>query len=176
MRTLKEKNIGQFDPPLQFFNSFSLLLIIVNHLSFLKIEQRLPIPVKLNPTKMRAIVLFSQGSDNHSLAWVLGVAGEKGKDGSNKGRELKERNACTDAFTGAFHPHTAWFDTIQSKSLPVIGLSTSKSSPKINLTLLSGRPPVLVLLRFRFLLKPPMRSFRILAMENLPFLRSYNMF
>ena len=48
-------------------------------------------------------------------------------------------------------------------------LHVSKSSPKINLTLLSGRPPVLVLLRFRFLLKPPMRSFRILAMENLPF-------
>ena len=65
MLTLKGKNIGQFDPPLQFFNSFSLLLIIVNHLSFLKIEQRLPIPVKLNPTKMRAIVLFSHGSDNH---------------------------------------------------------------------------------------------------------------
>ena len=42
--------------------------------------------------------------------------------------------------------------------------------------LLSGRAPVLVLLQFRFLLKPPVRSFRILAMENLPFLRRFNMF
>ena len=35
----------------------------------------------------------------------------------------------------------------------------SKSSPKINLTLRSGRAPVLVLLQFRFFLKPPVRSF-----------------
>ena len=27
------------------------------------------------------------------VAWVSGVSGEKGKDGSKKGRELKERNA-----------------------------------------------------------------------------------
>ena len=52
----------------------------------------------------------------------------------------------------------------------------AKSSPKINLTLHSGRAPVLVLLRFRFFLKPSMRSFRILAMENLPFLSCYSMF
>ena len=43
-------------------------------------------------------------------------------------------------------------------------LHVSKSSPKINLTLRSGRAPVLVLLRFRFFLKPPMGSFRILVM------------
>ena len=43
-------------------------------------------------------------------------------------------------------------------------LHMSKSSPKINLTLRSGLAPVLVLLRFRFFLKPPMRSFRILVM------------
>ena len=43
-------------------------------------------------------------------------------------------------------------------------LHVSKSTPKINLTLRSGRAPVLVLLRFRFFLKPPMRSFRILVM------------
>ena len=30
---------------------------------------------------------------NFSLAWVSVVSGEKGKDGSEKGRELKERNA-----------------------------------------------------------------------------------
>ena len=42
-------------------------------------------------------------------------------------------------------------------------LHLSKSSPKINLTLRSGRAPVLVLLRFHFFLKPPMRSFRILV-------------
>ena len=43
-------------------------------------------------------------------------------------------------------------------------LHVSKSSPKINLTLRSDRAPVLVLPRFRFFLKPPMRSFRILVM------------
>ena len=55
-------------------------------------------------------------------------------------------------------------------------LHVSKSSPKINLTLRSGRAPVLVPLRFRFFLKPPMRGFRILVMENPPCLRNYNMF
>ena len=55
-------------------------------------------------------------------------------------------------------------------------LHVSKSSPKINLTLRSDRAPVLVLLRFRFFLKPPMRSFWILVMENLPFLRNYTCF
>ena len=45
-------------------------------------------------------------------------------------------------------------------------LYVSKSSPKINLTLRSGRAPVLVLLRFRFFLKPPMRSFWILVMKQ----------
>ena len=55
-------------------------------------------------------------------------------------------------------------------------LHVSKSSPKINLTLRSGRAPVLVLLRFRFFLKPSMRSFRILVMLNLPFLRNYTCF
>ena len=49
-------------------------------------------------------------------------------------------------------------------------LHVSKSSPKINLTLrsgpLSGQAPELVLLRFRFFLKPPMRSFRILVLKT----------
>ena len=43
-------------------------------------------------------------------------------------------------------------------------LHVLKSSPKINLTLRSYRAPVLVLLRFRFFLKPPMMSFWILVM------------
>ena len=55
-------------------------------------------------------------------------------------------------------------------------LHVSKSSRKINLTLRSGRAPVLVLLRFCFFVKPPMRGFRVLVMQNLPFLRNYNMF
>ena len=46
-------------------------------------------------------------------------------------------------------------------------LHVSKSSPKINLTLRSGRAPVLVLLRFRFFLKPLMRRFRIRVFEEL---------
>ena len=28
----------------------------------------------------------------YCIAWVSGVSGEKGKDGSEKGREVKERN------------------------------------------------------------------------------------
>ena len=55
-------------------------------------------------------------------------------------------------------------------------LHVSKRSPKINLILRSGRAPVLVLLRFRFFLKPSMRSFRILVMFNLPFLSNYTCF
>ena len=43
-------------------------------------------------------------------------------------------------------------------------LHVSNSSPKITLTLWSGRAPVLVLLRFRFFLKPPVRSFQILTL------------
>ena len=40
-------------------------------------------------------------------------------------RELKERNAWQRCFYWSLPPHTAWFDTIQSKSFPVIGLSAS---------------------------------------------------
>ena len=94
------------------------------------------------------------------LAWVSGVSGEKGKDGSEKGESWRRETPDTDSFTGAFHPHTALFDTIQSKSLSFIELSAS----------------VLVLLRFPFFLKPSMRSFRILVMLNLPFLRNYTCF
>ena len=42
---------------------------------------------------------------------------------AKKGESWRRETPDTDAFTGAFHPHTAWFDTIQSKSLPAIGLS-----------------------------------------------------
>ena len=63
------------------------------------------------------------------------------------------------------------------KSVPrFLAVTPPTNNKKINLTLRSGRAPVLVLLRFRFFLKPPMRSFRILVMENLPFWRNYNMF
>ena len=44
---------------------------------------------------------------------------------AKRGENRRRETADTDAFTGAFHPHTAWFDTIQSKSLPVIRLSAS---------------------------------------------------
>ena len=60
------------------------------------------------------------------LAWVSGVSGEKGKMEAKRGESWRRETPDTDAFTGAFHPHTAWFDTIQSKSLPVIGLSASR--------------------------------------------------
>ena len=44
---------------------------------------------------------------------------------AKKGESGTRETPDTDAFTGAFHPYTAGFDTIQSKSLPVIGLSAS---------------------------------------------------
>ena len=99
------------------------------------------------------------------LAWVSGVSGEKGKDGSEKGREVKKR--LTQMLL--LEPSTpTQHDSIPSNQnhFRSLGcqLHVSKSSPKINLTLRSGRAPVLVLLRFRFFLKPPMRSFRILVL------------
>ena len=104
------------------------------------------------------------------LAWVSGVSGEKGKDGGEKERESWRRETPDkDAFTGAFHP--TQHDSIPSNQnlFRSLGcqLHLSKIWPKINLTLRSGRDPVLyffVLLRFRFFLKPPMRSFRILVL------------
>ena len=39
----------------------------------------------------KTLYLFAFWVTN-SLAWVSGVSGEKGKDGSKKGRELKEKN------------------------------------------------------------------------------------
>ena len=88
--------------------------------------------------------------------------GKRGKMEAKKGESWRRETPDTDAFTGAFHPHTAWFDTIQSKSVPVIGLSASRVKKLAENK--SGRASVLVLLRFRFFLKPPMRSFRILVM------------
>ena len=44
---------------------------------------------------------------------------------AKKGESGMRETPDADAFTGAFHPYTAGFATIQSKSLPVIGLSAS---------------------------------------------------
>ena len=52
---------------------------------------------------------------------------KRGKMEVKKGESWRRETPDTDAFSGAFHPHTAWFDTIQSKSLPVIGLSASRA-------------------------------------------------
>ena len=51
--------------------------------------------------------------------------GKRGKMEVKKGERWRRETPDTDAFTGAFHPHTAWFNIIQSKSLPVTGLSAS---------------------------------------------------
>ena len=51
--------------------------------------------------------------------------GKRGKMEAKKGESGMREMPDADAFTGAFHPYTAGFDTIQSKSLPVIGLSAS---------------------------------------------------
>ena len=51
---------------------------------------------------------------------------ERGKMEAKKGESWMRETPDTDAFTGAFHTHTAWLDNIQSKSLQVIGLSASR--------------------------------------------------
>ena len=115
------------------------------------------------------------------VAWVSGVSGERGKNGSEKGREreigreVKERNAWHRCFYWSLPPSHSMIQYHPIKITSghrVVSFTCQKA--KINLTLQSGRAPVLVLLRFRFFLKPPMRSFRILVMENLPFSRNYN--
>ena len=121
------------------------------------------------------IVLYSM----KTLAWVSGVSGGKGKRWKRKRERAEGEKRLTQMLL--LEPSTpTQHDSIPSNQnhFRSLGcqLHVSKSSPEINLTLRSGRAPVLVLLRFRFFLKPPMRSFRILVMENLPFLRNYNMF
>ena len=85
---------------------------------------------------------------------------------AKKGERWRRETPDTDVFTGAFHP--TQHDSMPSNQNNLRSLScqlhVSKSSPKINLTLRSYRAPVLVLLPFRFFLKPPMMSFRILVM------------
>ena len=98
------------------------------------------------------------------LAWVSGVSGEKGKNGREKGREVKERNAWHRCFYWSLPPSHSMIQYHPIKITSghrVVSFTCQKA--KINLTLRSGRAPVLVLLRFHFFLKPPMRSFRILV-------------
>lgn len=59
------------------------------------------------------------------IAWVSGVSGGKGGREKWKRERAKGEKCLTDAFTGAFHPHTARLNIIQSKSLLVIGLLAS---------------------------------------------------
>ena len=70
------------------------------------------------------------GCEHHfssaGIAWVSGGSGGKGERWKRKRESWRRETPDTDAFSEAFHPHTAWFDTIQSKSLPVNGLSASR--------------------------------------------------
>ena len=53
--------------------------------------------------------------------------GKGGKMEGTKGESwFRRETPDPDAFAGAFHSHTAWYDTIQSKSHAVIGLSASR--------------------------------------------------
>ena len=70
-------------------------------------------------------ITFTETTAPQNVAWVSGVSGGKGERWKRKRERAEGDSPDTDAFTGAFHPHTAWFDTIQSKSHPVIGLSAS---------------------------------------------------
>ena len=113
------------------------------------------------------------------VAWVSGVSGRKGERWKRKRERAEGEKRLTQMLS--LEPSTPkQHDSIPSNQnhFPSLGcqLHVSKRSPKINLTLRSGRAPVPVLLGFRFFLKPPKSSFRILVMENLSFLRNYNIF
>ena len=113
------------------------------------------------------------------VAWVSGVSGGKRERWKRKRERAEGEKRLTQMLL--LEPSTpTQHDSIPSNQnhFRSLGcqLHVSKSSPKINLTLRSGRAPVLVLLWFRSFLKPPLRSFRIPVMENLPFLRNYSMF
>ena len=56
--------------------------------------------------------------------------GKRGKMEAKKGESWRRETPDTDAFTGAFHLHTAWFETIQSKSHPVTGFTCQKARLK----------------------------------------------
>ena len=117
------------------------------------------------------IVLYSM----KTLAWVSGVSGGKGERWKRKreraeGAQMLLLEPSTPTKHDSKPPNQNHFRSLGCQ------LHVSKSSPEINLTLRSGWAPVPSLLRFRSFLKPPMRSFRILVMENLPCLRNDNMF
>ena len=112
------------------------------------------------------------------LAWVSGISGGKGERWKQKRERAEGEKRLTQMLL--LEPSTpTQHDSIPSNQNHIRSLScqlhVSKSSPEINLTVRSCRAPVLVLQRFRFFLKPSMKSFRILVMENLPFSRNYNM-
>ena len=71
----------------------------------------------------------------HSLS-IRRFGGKRRKMEAKKGDSWRRETPDTDTFTGAFHPHTTWFDTIQSNSFRSLGcqLHVSKRSPEINLT------------------------------------------
>ena len=140
------------------------------------------VPSPLGITKKWRFLVFlypNLGNLKSSLS-IRRFSGKRGKTEAKKGESGRRESPDTDAFTALELSTPIQRDSIPSNQnhFRSLGcqLHVSKNSPKINLTLRSGRAPVLVLLRFRFFLKPPMRSFRILVMENLPFLRNYNMF
>ena len=102
---------------------------------------------------------FNNYFSSVGVAWVSGVSEGKGERWKRKRKRAEGEKHLTQMF-------------LLEPSTP----TQHDSIPSNQNHLRSGRAPVLVLLRFRFFLKPLMRSFRILVMENLPFLRNYNMF
>ena len=151
-------------------DSTSVLKYVANsHTDFSSPSQWRHVPSKLNPAD----------DASRGRAWVSGVSGRKEERWKRKRERAEGEKRLTQMLL--LEPSTpTQHDSIPSNQNHFWSLGcqlqVSKSLPKINLTLRSGRAPVLVLLQFRFFLKPLMRSCRILVMENLPFLRSYNMF
>ena len=122
-------------------------------------------------------LLSSPPSSSPLLAWVSGVSGGKGERWKRKRERAEGEKRLTQMLL--LEPSTpTQHDSIPSNQNHIRSLGCqlhlSKSSPKINLTL-----PLTVwpssgacIATISLFLKPPMRSFRILVMEKLPFLRN----
>ena len=123
--------------------------------------------------------VFRVSPATRTLAWVSGVSGGKGERWKRKRERAEGEKRLTQMLL--LEPSTpTQHDSIPSNQNHIRSLGcqlhVSKSLPKINLTIRSGRAGACVATISLFL-KPPMRSFRILVTENLPFLNMfYNMF
>ena len=88
---------------LKFLSALKTVLPLVKYLAVLSLPNLQKLKFGKNSGNRRLLLFLGRGKNRSSwarviivnlfLAWVSGVSGKRGKDGSEKGRELKERNA-----------------------------------------------------------------------------------